>query len=70
MTQQVIRACEVVDITGCIRCEHHKKDSIFMFCVHPKSVYQVGIKSEFHTCQHMRSGAGVCGPDKRLIFYV
>lgn len=66
MTQQNVLVKEEVDVTGCVRCGNYLASDIFQLCGHPNSEYKIGIKVEHHTCQHMRSTSGGCGPERRL----
>lgn len=69
--QRTLLPQEDVDISGCLRCGYHEKSVVFlMMCKHANSSYKAGDKADFHTCSHMRSYSGACGPDKRLIKYV
>lgn len=52
-----------MDFDACRKqCEHYRDVAVFELCHHPKSVYSVAGKSDFHTIVHMREHANLCGP--------
>ena len=55
-----------VSIAGCETCRHQHDAGSFLLCMHSASAYKADEKDDFHTCRHMRSEYGACGPDGRL----
>ena len=66
VTKQYLRQYEIVDISGCLSCRFHEDNDLFELCKHGESLYRYDGKEDHHTCQHMRSEWGACGPSMKL----